>query len=110
MIYLLDFGLAKRYIDATTGKHIKHKNEKTLTGTARYASVNAHKGIEQSRRDDLESVCYILAYFLRGNVPWQGLQFEDRNNKYKEIARRKMSITMEELYEGFPIEFQTILN
>ena len=79
IIYILDFGLAKRYRD------------------------------EQSRRDDMESIAYVLLYFFKGKLPWQGLKCKDKNEKYAKIKDMKMSITPEKLCEGFPIEFANYL-
>lgn len=81
LVYLVDFGLSKRYKDGRTNKHIRYSTSCGLTGTARYKSLNAHLGIEQSRRDDLESVGYVLLYFLRSNLPWQGIQCENKKQK-----------------------------
>ena len=108
-IYILDFGLAKRYRDEHTHIHIPLKENRNLTGTARYASCNAHNGLEQSRRDDMESIAYVILYFFKGKLPWQGLKCKDKNEKYAKIKEMKMSITPEKLWEGFPTEFANYL-
>lgn len=74
LVHSIDFGLAKRYRDPKTNQHVPYRQHRNLTGTARYASVNAHLGIEQGRKDDLEAIGYVLLYFLKGQLPWQGIQ------------------------------------
>jgi len=110
LVYIIDFGLAKKYRDSRTHQHIAYRENKNLTGTARYASVNTHLGIEQSRRDDMESLGYVFMYFLRGSLPWQGLKAATKRQKYERISEKKMSTPIEELCKGFPSEFATYLN
>ena len=105
ILYLIDFGLAKKYRSSKNLQHIQFKNNKKLTGTARYASINALRGVEQSRRDDLEAIGYVLMYLLKGILPWQGLKVDKKEDRYKKIYEKKKATTPEELCEGYPIEF-----
>uniref|UniRef100_A0A224XQ69 non-specific serine/threonine protein kinase n=1 Tax=Panstrongylus lignarius TaxID=156445 RepID=A0A224XQ69_9HEMI len=110
LVYIIDFGLGKKYRDGRTHQHIPYRENKNLTGTARYASINTHLGIEQSRRDDLESLGYVLMYFNRGSLPWQGLKAATKRQKYERISEKKMSSPIDELCKGYPAEFALYLN
>ena len=110
IIYILDFGLSKKFRSSRTHQHIKFNVNKKLTGTARYASINALKGCEQSRRDDLEAIGYVLMFFLRGSLPWQGLHVHKGEDRYKKILVKKRSTSAEELCLGFPNEFVEYIN
>ena len=105
-LYLLDFGLAKKYRSSTTLKHYPMIKKKNLTGTARYASINALNGLTQSRRDDLEAVGYVLLYFLRGKLPWQGLHVKNKEDRYHRIMEIKIETKPHQLCKGFPIQFE----
>lgn len=109
LVYIIDFGLAKKYKDAKSSMHIPYRENKNLTGTARYASINTHLGIEQSRRDDLESLGYVLMYFNLGTLPWQGLKAANKRQKYERISEKKLSTPIEVLCKDFPVEFPTYL-
>ncbi|KAI5301084.1 hypothetical protein KEM55_002659 [Ascosphaera atra] len=102
--FVVDFGLSKRYRDAETFRHIPYRENKSLTGTARYASLNTHLGREQSRRDDLESLGFVLTYFSQGQLPWQGLR-GTKQQKYAKIKETKAKTTIESLCQGLPHEF-----
>ena len=108
-VYVIDFGLAKKYRSSRNLQHIAFRNNKKLTGTARYASINALRGVgnylfnlEQSRRDDLEAIGYVLMYFLKGVLPWQGLKVDKKEDRYKKIYEKKKATTPEDLCSGFP--------
>ena len=109
LIHIIDFGLSKRYKDKTTGQHIPYRENRDLVGTVRYTSINAHLGIEQSRRDDIEGLGYILVYFMKGNLPWQGLKARTVKEKYEKIKEKKISTGLDILCQGFPEEFITFI-
>ena len=104
-VYMVDFGLAKRYWDNKQKRHNPYREGKPVTGTARYCSVNTHLGIEQSRRDDLESIGYVLLYFLKGSLPWQGIRNADPSQKTTLIGEKKMSTSAEHLCKDEPAHF-----
>lgn len=108
-VFIIDFGLAKKFRDSKTGAHIPYCEGKNLTGTARYASISTHRGIQQSRRDDLECLGYVLIYMLKGSLPWQGLQGNSKREKYLNITQRKENTTLEAVCKDLPIEFLRFL-
>ncbi len=109
-LYLLDFGLAKKYRSSKTLVQYPYIKKKKLTGTARYASIHALEEMEQSRRDDLESTGYVLMYFLRGSLPWQGLKIKTKEDRYKKILDKKKGTTSNELCKDFPEEFKYFID
>ena len=110
IVYILDFGLSKKYWSSSHKCHIPFITGKRLTGTARYASINALSGYEQSRRDDLESIAYIIMYFIRGSLPWQGLKVNNKDERYKKIGEKKRDTSAKDLCSGFPFEFETFVS
>ena len=110
-IYLLDFGLSKNFRNKDSGHHIELVKNKSLVGSMRYASIRNHKGYEQSRRDELESLSYILLYFLKGGkLPWNGLPISNKEEKSKKICQIKSNINLEELCENIPEEYRLLIS
>ena len=109
IIYIIDFGLSKRYIDKNNKKHIPYKEGKGLTGTARYVSLFTHYGIEQSRRDDIEGIAYNLIYLAKGKLPWQGVKTKNKKEKHKKIMESKLAYSPEQLCKDLPEEFVNLL-
>ncbi|MCJ1293930.1 casein kinase I [Xylographa carneopallida] len=102
--------MAKQYRDPKTKQHIPYRERKSLSGTARYMSINTHLGREQSRRDDLEALGHVFMYFLRGGLPWQGLKAATNKQKYEKIGEKKQTTAIKDLCDGFPEEFNKYLS
>ena len=108
ILYLIDYGLSKKYKNKK-GFHIPYIEGKKLIGTIKYISINTLLGIEQSRRDDLESLSYTIIYLLKGNLPWIGLKVKNKNEKIEKIMNMKMYSKLDEICDGLPKEFAIFL-
>ena len=102
LIYLIDYGLSKKYKDIKNDIHIPFKNDRQITGTIRYVSINTHKGIEQSRRDDIESSLYIITYFLNGKLNWDGIKCKTKEEKIQKIMEKKEEFKNNKEYKKLP--------
>ena len=108
IIYLIDFGLSKKISNDKILPTIKA--DRNIIGTMRYISMNTHQGYEQGRRDDLESLFYIIIYFIKGELPWQNIKCKTRQEKYNKIFEIKKKVTEDgELVEDLPLEMKKIL-
>lgn len=106
-VFMIDFGLAKKYKENKTMDHIPYRENRQMMGTARYASINNHLGIEQSRRDDLEAIGYVLIYFMKRRLPWQGIEGTTKEEKYKKILEKKLLLPTETLCKDLPSKIYT---
>lgn len=107
-LYVMDFGLSKMWCN--NGSHIEYRTNRSIIGTPRYASINVHMGIEPSRRDDMESIGYMLIYMATGHLPWQGMKKKSKNNSVDTIGEKKMSINLQNLCTGLPLCFQKYIS
>mmetsp|Transcript_19979 Transcript_19979/g.47565 ORF Transcript_19979/g.47565 Transcript_19979/m.47565 type:complete len:622 (+) Transcript_19979:242-2107(+) len=111
-VFAIDFGLSKMYMDPKTGKHIgqRAKRISDLVGTARYCSIRSHLGLQLSRRDDLESIGYVLVYLAAPGLPWQGLKANSNREKYERIGKVKINCPTSGLCQGLPPCFQKYID
>lgn len=105
-LYIIDFGLSKKFINTETFQHEDFNQCRQFTGSFRYSSIKNHKGIEQSRRDDLESIGYMFIFFLKGKLPWQGLSGTTKKEKLRNVYEKKKNTSIDELCDGIPKEFK----
>ncbi|XP_060201882.1 casein kinase 1-like protein 1, partial [Lycium barbarum] len=109
-VYIIDFGLAKRYRNPSSHEHIPYRENKKILGNPTYASMYTHRGFEQSRRDDMESLGYVLMYMLRGSFPWEEIKADTGRQRCEKIGEKKASTSIEDLCRGYPTEFASYFN
>jgi serine/threonine protein kinase len=107
-LYIIDFGLCKSCFK-TDGTHVPFEQTKKFVGTLRYASINSHKRYELSRRDDLESMLYVLIYLALGRLPWQSLKHTDKDDLHTKILECKLNTTIKDLCHELPEQFAVML-
>ena len=110
ILHIIDFGFSAKYWDSKHKCHIRFDNQKIFTGNGRFCSVNALKGFETSRRDDMESLGYIIMYLLRGNLPWSRIKANNVKDLIKKLFEKKSITSVNELCNGFPSEFRTFVS
>lgn len=108
-IYLIDFGVSTNFIDSRTGEHTIFTSNNGMVGTAYYVSINTHLGDTQSRRDDLESIAYMLIRFLQGTLPWQSFKTKNKDERNEKIAQHKIQTTPDILCTGLNKEFKKFI-
>lgn len=108
-VYVIDFGLSRFYRDSTTHQHIPFTEHNSFSGTARYASISALRGNEQSRRDDMESLAYVWLFLLKGTVPWVNVEGNTLNEKHDRMCLMKLKSNPDQLFKDLPSEFATYL-
>ncbi|KAI9202725.1 casein kinase I epsilon/delta kin-20B [Polychytrium aggregatum] len=110
IIYMIDFGLATRYMH--DGRHIperKHAKNRPKTGTARYASVNVHLGYDHTRRDDLESLAYVAVELAKGSLPWAGINALSSVQGWRKVGNIKNEVLIADLCQDLPDAFSQFL-
>lgn len=110
LLFIFDFGLSKKYRDSSTHQHIPCRENKGLVGTAKFVSINTHMGMDQSRRDDLESLAYVLINFLKGALPWQNVTAQTSGEKNRRIMEVKLNMTAAVLCKDLPAEVANFLS
>ena len=109
LIYMIDFGLSRHYLIEKTQQHIPMKSDRSIVGTLRYISMNCHEGLEVSRRDDLESLAYMMIHFVIGELPWMGIKAKSLGEKYKRVYEKKQETVPDDICKILPDEMKSFL-